>query len=201
LLSLDATVWRTVNSGTTNWLFRVRAAGGRLVAVGQRGTILTSTNGEDWSARTSGTTRWLNGIARLNSRWLVVGNQGTVLTSTNLSNWTSVPPLTRKSFYGVCTNDGRFVIVGVEGSILRTQILQPDTPVNIVEYNRVSGQNLFLFHGPPDQVFTLQRSTNLTNWSNGRTLELLDPTGVMLYLDESNPDPPGVEVYRTVIEP
>ena len=36
--------WKSRASGTTNWIFRVRNFGGLLIAVGENGTILTSSN-------------------------------------------------------------------------------------------------------------------------------------------------------------
>ena len=41
---------------TTNWLYHVRSLNGRLVAVGENGVLLTSTNGTNWVAANSGVT-------------------------------------------------------------------------------------------------------------------------------------------------
>jgi len=59
------------------------------VAVGDNGTILTSSDGTTWTSRTSGTTEYLRGGAYGNSTLVVVGASGTILTSSNGTSWTS----------------------------------------------------------------------------------------------------------------
>ena len=53
------------------------------VAVGDNGTILTSSDGTTWTSRTSGTTEKLRGGAYGNSTLVVVGASGTILTSSD----------------------------------------------------------------------------------------------------------------------
>ena len=53
------------------------------VAVGDNGTILTSSDGTTWTSRTSGTTEYLRGGAYGNSTLVVVGASGTILTSSD----------------------------------------------------------------------------------------------------------------------
>jgi len=63
----------------------------RFVAVGENGTILTSTDGGlTWTIRTSNTSNNLNSIAHNDTtgKYVVVGNAGTVLTSVNSTVWT-----------------------------------------------------------------------------------------------------------------
>jgi len=51
------------------------------VAVGDWGTILTSSNGVNWTARTWGTGAWLYGVTYGNATFVAVGFDGTILTS------------------------------------------------------------------------------------------------------------------------
>ena len=71
------------------------------VAVGQSGTILTSTDGETWTSRTSGTSNYLYDIAFGNSTFVAVGQSGTILTSTNGTSWTTRTSGTTNALYGV----------------------------------------------------------------------------------------------------
>ena len=71
------------------------------MAVGQSGTILTSTEGETWTSRTSGTSNYLNDIAFGNSTFVAVGASGTILTSTNGTSWTTRTSGTTNALYGV----------------------------------------------------------------------------------------------------
>lgn len=72
------------------------------VAVGNNGTILTSTDsGNNWTARSSGTSYNLNSVAYGNDRWIAVGQNGTVLTSTDSITWTAATSATVRNLYSV----------------------------------------------------------------------------------------------------
>jgi photosystem II stability/assembly factor-like uncharacterized protein len=60
----------------------------QFVAVGDRGTILTSTDGATWTPRTSGTTEWLRDITFGNNQFVAVGFNDTILTSPDGTTWT-----------------------------------------------------------------------------------------------------------------
>ena len=197
LNSANAVTWTQSVSGTTNWIYRVRYLGGLLVAVGQNGTILTSTNGLNWASRTSGTTNWLNDVSLVqdtNQNFYIVGNQGTVLYSTNTVAWTNVPIITQKSLYSAATDGYRLLTVGIEGIILRAQAVSFTNAVNIVGFSQTvvnnTVQQIFQFIGVPDQVFTLDTSTNLnsaTNWVGSVLLDVKDSSGtVYLLLNPTN---------------
>ena len=198
--STNAISWMTRVSGTTNWIYRVRYLGGQLIAVGQNGTILTSTDGISWTPRASGTTRWLNDVTLLDDTYYIVGNQGTVLLSTNAVNWTNIGTITEKSLYGVAHNGaGQLVVAGVEGAIIRSQVIPDLLPVKFLDFAREGTQNLYLFSGKPDQRFRLDRSSWLTNWSIGPTLEFLDSSGTLLFLDDTGTNAPPRAFYRTTL--
>ena len=70
---------------------------GGFIAVGELGTILTSSDGTSWDNRSSGTTSSLIGVTYGNSKFLTMtgsmddgtNNTATVLTSSNGTSWTS----------------------------------------------------------------------------------------------------------------
>ena len=180
LTSPNGTNWTARNSGTTRWLFRVKQFDGTFVAVGEQGTVLTSSDGIGWTARTTGVTNWLNDIERINGEYFVAGNQGTLLRSTNLINWVSSTMPTQKSLFGLAANGGQLVTVGVEGAVLRSPITLDQTPVQFVNYGVAAGQSLFLLSGNTDQKFAIQNSTNLVDWVEGVTFEIVDRSGTLL---------------------
>ena len=55
----------------------------KFVAVGNSGTILTSSDGTSWTSPTSGTSNDLKGVTYANSTFVAVGKSGTILTSTD----------------------------------------------------------------------------------------------------------------------
>lgn len=202
LTSPDGVDWTPRASGTTNWIYRVRYAGGRLIAVGQNGLILTSSDGLDWQPQLSGTPRWLNDVAFLDDTWFIVGNQGTLLTSTNATDWTPADIITSKSLFGLATFEGQLLAVGLDGAILRSQVIPRTTPVHIEQYAHSRTNDLvtdvFLFTGVTDQQFTLENALELTNWTAGVALELLDPSGTLLYVQtSSSSNAPPSRFFRT----
>ncbi len=56
-----------------NILNGITYGNGTFVAIGQFGTILTSSDGASWTQRSSGTTEWLNGVTYGNGTFVAVG--------------------------------------------------------------------------------------------------------------------------------
>jgi uncharacterized protein (DUF2141 family) len=111
--------WTERTSGTTNALDGVTYGNGTFVAVGESGTILTSSNGVTWSTRTSGTTNHLEGVTYGDGTFIAVGGSETILTSTDGVTWnTETLWVTSNHLYGVTYGNGTFVAVGGNGTIL-----------------------------------------------------------------------------------
>ncbi len=197
LTSPDGSSWTARASGTTNWLFRVRYLGGVLIAVGENGAILTSTNATTWQQQVSDTSEWLNDVQMVANSFFIVGNDGTVLAGANSTTWTNVPVITGKSLYGAATQNGQLVVAGIEGVILQSQVAPVLTPVEILDFSRAPNAVLFLVGGQPDQQFTLDSSTNLTDWTTGSTLEMTEST--LLFYETTGANPPTNQFYRTTL--
>ncbi len=204
LTSADGENWATQDSGTTNWLFRIRHFAEGFFAVGQNGTLLHSADGSSWAPRTTGTSKWLNDLTRLTDpeqTWIAVGNQGTVLASINAITWTNAGAITPKSLYAAGHNGaGLLVVAGVEGAILRSQVTPLTNAIEILDYSRGPNQSSFLFAGATGQRFTLDRTSQFTNWLAGDLLEFLDGSGTLLYI-ESNASNTPLEFYRATLVP
>jgi hypothetical protein len=95
-----------------NPLKNVNYVNGLYVAVGEVGTILTSTNGTNWVRRESGTTATLNDCAYGGGKYIVVGDFGTVLTSPDAQTWDSQYPGTFFSLNAITHGNGQFAAVG-----------------------------------------------------------------------------------------
>lgn len=57
------------------------------VAVGDGGTILTSTNGTTWKEKKSYTSENLQAVYYANSLWVAVGSKGMIVTSKKGISW------------------------------------------------------------------------------------------------------------------
>lgn len=55
----------------------------------------------------------------------------------------------------------------------------------------------FLFLGRPDQVFDLDRTPALPDWSPDRRLEITAPDGPLVFVRETTHAPPPAQFHRT----
>ncbi len=108
----------TLRTSGANDLNSVAHGSGLFVAVGERGTILTSPDGVSWTARASGTDEWLWGVAYGNGRFVAVGGGGAILTSPDGVTWTQRTSLEKSDLLSVAYGNGLFVVVGSVGTIL-----------------------------------------------------------------------------------
>ena len=101
-----------------NMLRGIAAGPAGLVAVGEQGTILTSTNGSTWTRRVSGTTDRLSGVTFGAGQYVAVGDNGRVLHSGDGSTWFATQPATTSPLDNVVYAIGQYVAVGDGGTIV-----------------------------------------------------------------------------------
>lgn len=82
--------WTVYSTGGTDAVKSITDNGSIYVAVGQNGSIYTSTNQTSWTARTSGTSNYLYKVLWYASYFWVVGANGTLLRSADGITWTSL---------------------------------------------------------------------------------------------------------------
>ena len=102
-----------------NALNNVVYADDRYVALGELGTLLTSTDATNWVTRNSRSTMELRDCAYGGGTYVVVGDYGTVLTSSNAIDWATQYSGTFFSLKGITYANGQFVCVG-EGTMILT---------------------------------------------------------------------------------
>lgn len=120
-LEPEQQTWTLRTAETTSNLNAVAnlypAAGSGFMAVGDAGTILTSSDVITWTAQTAVTSNNLHGLAGRYGSYVVVGENGTILSSSDGSNWvvqTLDPPT---NLYGIDQGNGLFVAVGDSGAV------------------------------------------------------------------------------------
>ena len=113
---LDVWHWRNpLPQG--NDLYGITYGNGLFVAVGNKGTILTSSNSVNWTAEYSELTTPLYGVAFGNGKFTAVGAGGTVITSPDGMIWGPGNSGTEFDLYGVTFGKGIFVAVGSNHAI------------------------------------------------------------------------------------
>jgi len=108
------TLPRAVNLNDVAWL------GDRYVAVGNRGTIITSnSDGTLWTDRSSGADNVsLNAVAGNGTVTVCVGTNGTILTSSDAIAWTLLPKPLNNDLNDVTWDGTAFTVVGSNDTIL-----------------------------------------------------------------------------------
>jgi hypothetical protein len=136
--------------GQSNWEWRnplpqgndlnsVSFGNSRLVAVGDLGAIVSSSDGLTWEIRTSGTMKPLFSITFGNGLFVAVGDSGTILTSSDSGGtWKIKTSGAKEQLSSVTFGDGLFVAVGDSGTIL----ISPDGATWTI---KTSGTKAYLF--------------------------------------------------------
>lgn len=96
----------------------VMQTAGTFWAVGDTGTIQSSTDGITWTIRTSNTTNNLRNITYGNGLFLAVGDAGTIITSTDGVTWIVRTSNTSENLRQVSSMLATFVAVGDNGAIV-----------------------------------------------------------------------------------
>lgn len=106
LKSPDGTSWTSVSTGAPySWLSlttlpqttttnNVTTTRYRLVAVGDRGQVATSTDGETWTRADQTAQANLRKVVGSGSRFLAMADAGTILLSSNGTDWQTLAPVT-----------------------------------------------------------------------------------------------------------
>lgn len=98
------------------------ADGSLVVAVGNDGTIISSTNGQTWTKQNSTTINSLKKIMTINNSFVAVGLNGTIVTSSNGINWKSSQPFSNLQFFdGVSDGTSKIIAVGRYGTVSATK--------------------------------------------------------------------------------
>ncbi|EPD85974.1 hypothetical protein HMPREF1207_02929 [Paenibacillus sp. HGH0039] len=134
-----------VTSSLDNWYVRstgqninsVAYGNGTYVAVGQAGTILTSSDGMSWMTHSSGT-RDLLSVIYVDGMYMAVGAAGTILTSSDGVSWMVRTSGTTNDLRRVTYGNGTYVAVGQVGTILTSSDGENWT-------SRASGTTQYLF--------------------------------------------------------
>ena len=178
-------VWTPAAAASSKNL-RALAYGSPIVAVGDAGTIVSTTDVVTWTAATSPTTQTLNGAiywattdgTNISLGYVAVGDAGTVLYSADGATWVQKTSTTTQNLHAVANNGtGRNVAVGAGGTIITSTDGSTWTPATTVG----TTQNLYTVAYLAGAWYaagaggTLLKSTDALTWTavaTGSTAEL-----------------------------
>jgi len=120
-VSPDGTAWTAIsNSVTFRRLYNVAFNAGLYVAVGARGTIVSSTTATDdsWVLEMSPTADRLEDVIHAGGLFLAVGERGTLVTSYDGDQWTEQTRGVAEDLDDLAVTDNLAIAVGKNGTIL-----------------------------------------------------------------------------------
>lgn len=115
LLSGDGRNYEEVYRLDGPWLAGITYGGGRFVAVGDEGRVVTSIDGQFWTGHTAKTTHSLRSVAYGNGQYVAIGAPGRFLASGDGESWSEVGPLFDSTYRDITFGGGRFVAVSGSG--------------------------------------------------------------------------------------
>ena len=168
---------RTATASPTEEVAEIKLSAVPLfIAVGEQGTILTSSDGTTWTEQYSGTTQWLRGGAYGNSTLVVVGFLGTILTSLDGTDWIIRDSGIFHDLGNVTYKNSTFMAVGRYGRIVTSS----DGTTWTEQYSGFPkhlwgvtyGNNIWVTAGDDGTIFTSSDGTDWFNRTAGITEEL-----------------------------
>jgi hypothetical protein len=117
--SQDGVNWTRVAEGFHQSLWSITYGNGVYVAVGSRGVIATSTDGQMWTRTPRGIAD-VRGIAHGNGRYVAVGDEEAWI-STDGEVWSSITGPVAEDPTGITWANGTFVVVGRDGELLTSR--------------------------------------------------------------------------------
>lgn len=142
----------------------------QLVAVGDEGTILTSTDGYDWFEESSRVDEDLTSIATGRSLFVAVGKAGTILTSRDAITWTRRDSRTDVDLEDVIYTGENFVAVGGDQDSGAVALKSWDG----VTWTELDAPSRYTFHAVTHGAGTLVAAARNRNDQDDRSLFTAD---------------------------
>ena len=108
--------WTYRNSSVNQMLYDISYGSGIWAAVGQAGSVITSSDGVTWTSRSSNTSTNFNAVYATTTTFVAVGDGGTIRVSTG-TNWTNGTTFVGEIFNDVYFYNNQWVTVGNNGII------------------------------------------------------------------------------------
>ena len=160
--------WDVRDTGELFYLTGLTFGAGKFLACGYAGTLQSSVDGVNWSAAIRPGNAWLNFAAYANNTFVAVGESGLIQSSPDALTWTNRHQQSFTTLNAVAFGNNTWVAVGNSSLILQSDPVSgsssSDRPV-LTEATRVGSVFSFKFTGVSNQVYEIQGSTDLTNWT------------------------------------
>ena len=119
--SVDGTVWTNQNNVSQNPINGITYGNNIFVAVGDQGTILTSSDLESWNEITTTTSYNFKEVAYGKNKFVAVGEWGMLFVSSDNDSWTKIESGTTANINNVIYAQNKFIAIGYDGLILTSE--------------------------------------------------------------------------------
>ncbi|WP_424769431.1 S-layer homology domain-containing protein [Paenibacillus sp. sgz302251] len=158
---------------TNQTLRGVTYGDGTYVAVGNSGTIVTSSDGTNWTSVTPVIANTLNGVTYGNGTYVAVGGSGGIVTSSDGTNWTRGAFGSKFEPNGVTYGNGTYVAVGDFGRIVTssdgTNWTSSKSSISSHLNGVTYGNGTYVAMGDSGRIMTSSDGTNWTSSTSGTT--------------------------------
>jgi len=184
ITSSDGENWGNIIDGSQKGYLRaVTWANDKFVAVGEKGKVLTSSDGETWTYRNVAFSNDIWDVTWGNNQYIAVGSGGNVLTSPDGVQWTVQQQLGSHTLYGISEAGGKYVAVGSLGSIYFGSYAVNDFRVDDGADGGVSSRTVNLewtAGNDPDAKIIIQQklaSDDDSGWTDAETTTIVTENG------------------------
>lgn len=103
---------------TADWLESVAASEDLVVAVGDNGTIYSSSDGTNWTLESAPFATWLRGVATSGNTFVAVGENGLIASRSNNGSWSQETSGVSEHLNRIAFIGQQFWVVGNNGTVL-----------------------------------------------------------------------------------
>ncbi len=157
--------WTSRDAASNENMFGVCYGLGQFVAVGMKGTLITSPDGATWTPRSVPHTGFIWDVCVGGDFFAAAGQWGRVLTSPNGVDWVRRETSATDHLTDIAFGNGMFVAVGWDGQIVQSDpIAAAPVGFELSQPMRMGDQFQFQFTGTVGQSYQVQATTDFINW-------------------------------------
>lgn len=170
--------WAMQNIGEINvYLSDLTYGNGKFVIIGDKGTILTSTDAISWTQQDSGTTIELQKIIFADNKFIILTKGGLILTSPDTIHWNK-QTTESDNLFSITFGSGKFVATGSMGIILTSTDgitwTKQVSRTNYYLYKVVYANGQFITIGMRGTILTSPNGITWTKQASQTTKDLVE---------------------------
>lgn len=182
--------WQFRDAKSSQNLFGVGYGLGQFIAVGQKGTLITSPDGAEWTNRDVPHTGFIWDVCAGESHLAAACQWGRVLTSADGVEWTLRETDAPDHLTDIAFGNGTFIAVGWNGQIVQSDPAESShsgESIVLSQPSTADGEVRFTFTGTIGEAYEVQATADWISWTPAAILDCTaSPMNVTL-IDQNGP--------------